>query len=977
MRSFRVFVSSTFRDMHEEREHLIKRVFTRLRMLCEQRGVGWGEVDLRWGITNEDAERGNVLPICLAEVSRCQLLIVLLGERYGWVPRRIEPELIDEYPWLAHCGGDSLTELEIKHGALNRPTSDDRALFYFRDPGYLDRLRDGSHLPDFLPESDDSRLRLHDLKRRIRASRFQLREPYTDPAALAQMVLDDLTDYLARHYPEPAPEDALDRESAAHRAFAVSRTKTYIGCRGEFARLDAHVDGTGLPITMVGESGSGKSALLANWADRLADRRRRTSEGHWGRLIGWSRRQRAAWHSRPAARAAPTAELVIEHYVGASPRSADWAAMLRRIIGELQKRLGLRGEIPDKPVALRANFSQQLNRAAEMARVILIIDAVDQLEDRDQALDLAWVPHEVPVNVRLVFSTTGGRTLAEIQRRRWPTLEISPLDITERIEVINRSLALSGKRLAPALVRRIGAARQTTVPLYLKTLVEELRVFGRHEQLQERVEDYLEATSVDQLYNKVLGRLEVDYGPDRTRDALSLLWSARHGLSEPELLDLLGQEGSPLPGAYWSPLYLAIRESLIDRSGVLSFFHAGLRDAVELRNLGNPALRTAAHRRLADYFGSLGTTPTSRQVEELPWQLRAVEDWRRLAELLRDPPFFMAAWSADSFEVKNHWAQIEANSKFSMVDAYRSVGVDSDTPKPYHWSVALMLSDTGHDLEATALNNRLLSRAREVDDTELLQASLALAAILYQRRGNLDNAMAALEEQEEVCLRLGDRAAHVACLNSQGVIFKEWRQLGRADDLYRRAEQLCNELGDLVGRSDCLGNQGIVQHELGHPDRALELFREQECICRQAGDPSGLQRSLGNQAVVLRGRNQHEQALRRHSEEETICRRVNDLAGLQVCLTNQALIHQDLADYDAASELFDQCEQICRNRRDEQVELARVLLKKASLFFNYLRLPGQALSMAEEAYRLASAIGSSQLQAEVETLLNAIRSNQE
>ena len=139
-------------------------------MLCEQRGVGWAEVDLRWGITNEDAEGGKVLPICLAEVSRCQLLIVLLGERYGWVPQSIDPALIDDYPWLAHCGGDSLTELEIKHGALNWPPSDDRALFYFRDPRYLDRLPSGSHLPDFLPENEDSRLRLRDLKRRIRGA---------------------------------------------------------------------------------------------------------------------------------------------------------------------------------------------------------------------------------------------------------------------------------------------------------------------------------------------------------------------------------------------------------------------------------------------------------------------------------------------------------------------------------------------------------------------------------------------------------------------------------------------------------------------------------------------------------------------------------------------------------------------------------------------------------------------------------------
>ena len=46
-RVVRVFVSSTFRDMHEEREELVKRVFPELRKHCEARGVTWTEVDLR------------------------------------------------------------------------------------------------------------------------------------------------------------------------------------------------------------------------------------------------------------------------------------------------------------------------------------------------------------------------------------------------------------------------------------------------------------------------------------------------------------------------------------------------------------------------------------------------------------------------------------------------------------------------------------------------------------------------------------------------------------------------------------------------------------------------------------------------------------------------------------------------------------------------------------------------------------------
>jgi hypothetical protein len=69
-RQIRVFVSSTFRDMQEDRDHLVKFVFPQLRQLCDSRGVVWSEVDLRWGVPDED--RAEVLPICLEEIHRCR-----------------------------------------------------------------------------------------------------------------------------------------------------------------------------------------------------------------------------------------------------------------------------------------------------------------------------------------------------------------------------------------------------------------------------------------------------------------------------------------------------------------------------------------------------------------------------------------------------------------------------------------------------------------------------------------------------------------------------------------------------------------------------------------------------------------------------------------------------------------------------------------------------------------------------------------
>ena len=48
-----VFVSSTFNDMHAERDYLVKRVFPQLRDWCERRKLRLVDIDLRWGVTEE------------------------------------------------------------------------------------------------------------------------------------------------------------------------------------------------------------------------------------------------------------------------------------------------------------------------------------------------------------------------------------------------------------------------------------------------------------------------------------------------------------------------------------------------------------------------------------------------------------------------------------------------------------------------------------------------------------------------------------------------------------------------------------------------------------------------------------------------------------------------------------------------------------------------------------------------------------
>ena len=127
-RQIRVFISSTFRDMQAERDYLMTRVFPLLRRKAARRDVSLVELDLRWGITEEESKSGRVVQICLNEIDNSRpFFIGLLGDRYGWCPDRRElgkDTLLEErYPWLGEelQRGVSITEIEMQYGVLRSP----------------------------------------------------------------------------------------------------------------------------------------------------------------------------------------------------------------------------------------------------------------------------------------------------------------------------------------------------------------------------------------------------------------------------------------------------------------------------------------------------------------------------------------------------------------------------------------------------------------------------------------------------------------------------------------------------------------------------------------------------------------------------------------------------------------------------------------------------------------------------------------
>ena len=284
-REIRVFISSTFKDMVKERDELIKYTFPRLRKMCEERGISWSEVDLRWGVTSEQSAEGKVLPICLKEIKNClPFFIGILGERYGWIPE-ITHELIQEYPWLEKYVGKSVTELEILQGALlyNNEEENINAFFYFRDPEYIHSVSeeeknnfiemiDEEELKHISPNEDIQQLvedrtgKLAHLKDQIRESQYHVREDFSDAKELGEMVYSDLSKLINEIFPKDVPEDELERRAIEQETFAFMKSKVFRGRENYLEEMTKHIDNDNpVPLVITGESGAGKSALLSKW----------------------------------------------------------------------------------------------------------------------------------------------------------------------------------------------------------------------------------------------------------------------------------------------------------------------------------------------------------------------------------------------------------------------------------------------------------------------------------------------------------------------------------------------------------------------------------------------------------------------------------------------------------------------------------------------------------------------------------------
>jgi tetratricopeptide (TPR) repeat protein len=919
-RAIRVFVSSTFRDMQAEREELVKRIFPQVRRMCEERGVGWSEVDLRWGVTDEQKAEGAVLPICLAEIDRSRpFFLGLLGQRYGWVPEELPENLVEQLPWLRELSGTSVTEMEVLHGVLNDPDAAGHTFFHLRDPAWM--ASRPAEEQEVLGEADPANVpKLERLKERVRGSGHPCQD-YRSPQDLGQQVLAELTALVDRLFPADEVPDPIEQEGAAHRAFGAARRAGHIDRPQLLATLDQHVDGSAPPLVLHGEPGSDLTPLVSRWAEARQD--------------------------------AHPDEPIVVHHVGATSDAADWRSLAARLIAALDPDTDV-AALPDDPAGRRAALFSAIERAGRRpTRTVVVVDGCELLLDVDGAPDLTWLPLQVPPSVCIALTTADRRTVDEASRRGWTVRDVPPLDDAERRTFIATFLGRWSKGLDPVHVDRLAAAPQTGNPLFLRTVLDELRQWGDHFTLGEVIARSLAAPTVDDLLEQVLARYEQDFEQDRpglVGDAMRALWAARRGLSEPELLELLGSPGQPVPHAIWSPLVLAAEDGLVTRSGVLGLATPLHRKAVEDRYLPTEDDRRAAATTVAAYFSTQPLGP--RVVEELPWAQLAAGDVDGLVRTISDLAYLDVAYPIAQQDLRRQWARA-AEAGRSVAEGYRSVLEDPAAHPEEAWAVARLVTDAGHPAEALALNRFLVDHyrtrpgsAHERGPARLRAALVNLGAALWVQ-GDLDQADAALAEAVDRSREAGDDVQLQAALGNLALVRRDRGDLDAALALFATDAELCRRLGSTWGLQANLGNQAGALRQLGRYDEALTLLAEQEAVARSIGDAAAIGAALTGQAAVLADRGDPAAAMERFEAYRAWAVEAGDLRAQAEALLNLGNTQRQLGDPAGGAARSAEAEALVRRMGDGAL-LARVLDGQARIASDEGRWP-DVVRLATEA----------------------------
>ncbi|KAK7481187.1 hypothetical protein BaRGS_00027620 [Batillaria attramentaria] len=669
--TFRLFLSSPFRGMEGEREELTRKYFPQIQHRCAEMGLQFVAVDMRWGITTEASDNAKTVEICLREVDRSDMFVCFFGQRYGWYQRagqfdKLLQQNIDsalgKYPWLDGYRDRSVTELELLHGHLNNPGVLPSCVL-FRDKQHDDEMRElhKNKVANYTVEDDEAKGKMDDLKKRVADTKAQALAVYFDypnPLEGARLIFEEVMKYLENSVLTQNVEmSKREKEFAPHKAFMVSRTSLYAGKPEDFEALDRTLqpndnrEGESPHMLVLGPAGSGKSALICNWLQERVAKQPDVLVVPY--FIG------CAPNTRNPEQVLGFVHSELWHHL--NEMSSDTAANIAATsTGDSSGDRGVKAKEPPRPKGLELLRAvlRLLERVVEKGKtVLLVFDAVNRLvAPRKTSKHLYWLPEKLPQGVVCLVATdeTDQATLDILLTQcKYDTVRLTPLDEALQRQICVETLAHSGKEFSDHQLKAIISAEQTANPLFLRTVLAELSIFGSFRQLDNKINSLISLASIKELLHNCLERLEADYNVkdydgNLVGEVLSALALSMEGLTETEIMSIFN-----IHSHTWSPFCFAIEYFTVSHWGKLEFAIQEFKDAVRERYLRTEEEEKRIREKLIRYFDSvrkqltpwspptqLNKTQNVHAVYELVWLQKAQGDKAGLITSLSDLSVF-------------------------------------------------------------------------------------------------------------------------------------------------------------------------------------------------------------------------------------------------------------------------------------------------------------------------------------------------
>lgn len=573
-----IFVSSTFQDMHYERDIIHDQVTPALNAVARQYGESVSFCDLRWGVnTGElESEEGSrkVLSVCLEEIDRCRpYMLVILGDRYGWIP---DQGLIADAASRARFALEeleqSVTALEIEYGALSNPEQLERTLFYFREfaeePPAPYRSEDPHHAA-----------KLEDLKGRIRKLARGRLKTYIlgwDPEAnrpvgleqFAALVEADVRELMEQEWKEISALTPYQRDQRGQWDYAAQKARQFSAREDFVSGCISLLDGGTNLLAIRGQSGTGKSTLMARLAQVLQAR----GDG------------------------------VLPIFCSTTGLCTTGLDLVKYMVHHLEIRLNQphfvrnpQGKLPQEKEWLERleTLVAAYNTRGE-GRLVVLIDAVDQLSADELRDGLSFVPYNLSHRVQMVLSCLEDFPLS----RPLETRTLEPLSTARRFDIVAGILSFLGRELDKPVIDAMVQKPAAHSPLYLSLVVQRLTMMNkadfdeiaaqgdgmaaitRHQmELVEGCSDTLEGMCVD-----ILSAASRRVGGPFVQTAAEYLAASRHGLRERDLEGLLTARGIPWSGLDFARFVQYLNTFFILREdGRYDFAHQSIRRGILVR----------------------------------------------------------------------------------------------------------------------------------------------------------------------------------------------------------------------------------------------------------------------------------------------------------------------------------------------------------------------------------------------------------